>query len=351
MPQQKVLVVGGTGYFGRLLINDLLQYAGCEHLVVASRRSFQSNRFETVVADLWSASSLENALAGVSIAVCAAGPFQQLPTTLAELCVKHGIHYVDLADNRSFVRKVRSSAPATKAAAICTGWSTVSALSGALVRVACRGLRAVDSIYIHMAPGNRGARQTATIASLMHSVGQQFMVWRNGAWCAVRGWSEPREFRFPAPVGVRRGYLVDAPDHELFPELFGAGTVEFRVSSELWIWNRVLSLLRWSTERRIVRDWVRWSELFQRAGALLSWIGHSSGGVGVEVCGSTRRRTSIVADSAAERMAVMPASIMVASLLAGREQRGLLSPADWITEQQLAHECDRRGFRFIAEEF
>jgi len=103
---RNVLVVGGRGYFGRLLIDDLLRHTNCA-LIVASRRQIHSTRFKTVVADLRDAASLDRALAGVSVAICAAGPFQNLPTTLAELCINRGIHYIDLADDRGFVRKVR----------------------------------------------------------------------------------------------------------------------------------------------------------------------------------------------------------------------------------------------------
>src|SRR5713226_6872429 len=105
MPGKKVLVLG-AGYFGRLLIDDLLHYVDCD-LIVASRRAFRSARFETAVADLWDPLSLESVLAGVKIAICAAGPFQGLPTSLPDLCLKHRVHYIDLADDRSFVRKVR----------------------------------------------------------------------------------------------------------------------------------------------------------------------------------------------------------------------------------------------------
>jgi len=340
------LVVGGTGHFGRLLIDDLLDHAGCD-LRVASRRAFRSERFETVVADLWNPSSLERALSGVSIAICAAGPFQKLPVSLAEICVRQGIHYMDLADDRGFVGKIRAlAANKNDGPAICTGWSTVSALSGALAQVGAEGLNATDSIYIHMAPGNRGARQAATIASLMHSVGKPFTVFRDGAWHNATGWSEPRDFAFPPPIGLRRGYLVDVPDHEILPELLGARTVEFRAGSELHLLNRCISLLR-----RTRRSWVEWSAVFQRAAALLSWIGHDWGALGVEVSGSfSRRRISVIADSAGERIAVMPASIMASALLSGAPLHGLVPPTHWLTHKELRGECEKRGFRLVVEE-
>jgi saccharopine dehydrogenase-like NADP-dependent oxidoreductase len=343
---RKVLVIGGTGFFGGLLIDDLLTYVDCD-LVVASRRPIHSDRFKTVVADLSERDSLERALDDVRVAICAAGPYQRLPLVLVELCLQGRIHYIDLADDRGFVGRVRSMVAGHEdtRSAVCTGWSTVPALSGLLVAMASAGLPAVESIHIHMAPGNRGARQLATIAALMHSVGQPFTVFREGKWHRVLGWSEPRDFIFPSPIGKRRGYLVDVPDHDIFPNLFGARTVEFRAGSELRALNVSLALLRQSR-----RNWVSWSGCLQRAAASLSWIGHDFGAIGVEVSGGRKRTACIVADRRAERIAVMPAAVMTRELLSGVQHSGLISYMDWLTSEQLQSECDRRGFRLIVEE-
>jgi hypothetical protein len=342
----RVLIIGATGFFGRLLVDDLMSSVDCE-LLLASRRPLQSTRFETVATDLGDTHSLERALNRIDIAICAAGPYQGMPTSLVEVCLRRGIHYVDMADDRAFVRKVRSIADASEktTAAVCTGWSTVPALSGLLTTIAIRGMTTVDSIHIHMAPGNRAARQVATIASLMHSVGQPFTLFRNGAWHWVRGWSEPRDFIFPSPVGKRCGYLVDVPDHEIFPQLFGARTVAFRAGSELHLINSCLSLLSWSGQR-----WVQWSRSFQRVAALSSWIGHDWGAIGVEVTGTFKRAVCIVAESHAERIAVMPASVMTRMLLSRSGKSGVISYTNWLSEEQLQLECDKRGFRLVVED-
>jgi hypothetical protein len=343
MPREKVLVVGGTGHFGRLLVEDLHRHTNCD-VIVVDRRS----------ADLGNVVSLETAIRGISVAVCAAGPFQTLPVTLVELCLRQGIHYIDLADDRKFVRKVHAlvSSDNQRLPAVCTGWSTVPALSGLLARIGCAGSTQIDSIYIHMAPGNRIPRSAGTITSLLHSVGQKFEVIRDGRPCTVRGWSDGRDFSFPAPIGRRRGYLVDVPDHEFFPDIFHAHTVEFRTASEVRILNLAVSSLGWAVRTGLVRSWVPWSRVLQRAAASLGFIGHDWGGLGVEVLGAdSRRRVSIVADSGGQSIAIMPASVMAASLLSGRaEKRGLVSPADWLTPDQLKEECEKRGFRLIVEE-
>ena len=80
-------------------------------------------------------------------------------------------------------------------------------------------------------------------------------------------------------------------------------------------------------------------------------MGHDWGGVGVEVVGRNgRHRVSVVADSGGQRIAVMPASVMTALLLSGSQHRGLVSPADWLTREELTEECSKRGFRLIVEE-
>ena len=352
MTRPRVLVFGGTGYFGRLLIEDLERHSHCD-LVVASRRPQKPiGRRETVVADLSDFNSVDRALCSANIVICAAGPFQLLPTTVAELCLRRGIHYIDLSDNRGFAARVRSLVPESRRdlPAICTAWSTVSALSGLLAQIGVGELHQVDAIYIHMAPGNLGARNVATIHSLIHSVGRSFTVFRDGRWHTVNGWSEPRTFHFPPPVGRRSGYLVDVPDHDLFPALFHADTVEFRAGSELSPLNWAVSMLAWTRKTGLVQSWTPFSRPLQRVTSLMSFMGHDWGAVGVEVAGPVTRRVSVVARSAAQRIAVMPAVIMTNLLISGAAPYGLVSPATWLTKEELRIQCENRGFELIVEE-
>src|SRR5262249_48460194 len=133
---------------------------------------------------------------------------------------------------------------------------------------------------------------------------------------------------------------------EVFPDLFGARTVEFRAGSELRLLNGCISLLY-----RTRRNWVSWSGVLQRAAKICSWMGHDYGAIGVEVAGDIRRRACIVADSRAERIAVMPASVTTVALLSGVRQPDCSSYNAWLSEDELRAECERRGFRLVVEEF
>jgi len=93
------------------------------------------------------------------------------------------------------------------------------------------------------------------------------------------------------------------------------------------------------------------SGAFQVGAALFASAGHDWGGVGVEVLGpKIHRRVSVVADSGGQRIAVMPAAIMTGLLLSGTQQTGLISPAGWVTVDQLRKACSARGFRLNVED-
>lgn len=340
MTKRAVLVIGASGYFGGLLVEELRRLTPLE-VVAAARRLVDLDRPETI----------GPALDGIAAAVCAAGPFQRLPLSLLEACLERGIHYLDLADDRGFVRRARERVATWGGAgplpAVGTGWSAVPALSALLTSIAAEGMQEIDSIRVQLAPGNRSPRRLATIASLLSSVGRTFSIRRDGAWHDVRGWSEPRAFEFPAPIGRRTGYLVDVPDLELFPSLFGAGTVEFRVGSELQPLNHALSMLAATR-----RDLAAWAPLFRMLAAAFGFLGHDSGAVGVEVRGGdSTRRACVVASERGQRIPVMPAVATVSRLLCqDRPAGGLLPLDDWLSRDELQEECALRGYRLEVSE-
>ena len=85
-------------------------------------------------------------------------------------------------------------------------------------------------------------------------------------------------------------------------------------------------MLAWPVKQGFIRNWVPWARAVRNTATLFSFAGHDWGGVGVEVIGVNKHcRISIVADTGGQRIAVLPAAVMVESLLAGQERRGLAS--------------------------
>ncbi len=194
------------------------------------------------------------------------------------------------------------------------------------------------------------------MSSLLSSVGKSFDIWRDGSWQRVYGWSQPRMFDFPSPVGRRVGYLVNAPDYDILPAVFGARTVTFRVASEIHILNTLVSGLAWLSRRGVVRDWSRWAAPLRRGMAVCGLLGDDTGSVGVRVCGRragarTAIRACVVADQMGQGIPVMPAVLMTMALIAGRVPETGLVPVDtWLTRDQLESECRRRSYQLVVED-
>ncbi len=361
-----ILVIGGTGYFGKMLVLDLLQFSNFN--IVAAGRSpghLQSlgeelsqykSRLFTRVLDLSRENHIVEGLKNTNVVICAAGPFQELPLTLAKMCMEKSVPYIDLADDRSYVMGVRKLAEEIKPlSAVCTGWSSVPAFSGAMTNIAHAELDEIYSIYSQIAPGNKAPRGYSTVASLVSSLGKKFTVMQDGAWKEVLGWSQPRIFKFPAPIKNRTGYLVDVADHELFPDLFHAETVQFRAGAEFALFNSGVSMLAFMANAGVVDNFKSMTGLFQNGMKLFGALGHDWGALGVEVLGikDTNQKTiriSLMAEHQGQRIPIMPASIMARRILKAESHVSGLVPYDaWIDQSELESECKMRDYRLVKE--
>ncbi len=368
--QRAVLVVGGSGYFGRLLVADLLRRTA--HRIILTARTMPSAerarahlaaphgeaaaRLEAAACSLEHENTVNALVRRCEVAVCAAGPFQRLPLTLLDTCLTHRRPYLDLCDDRGFARRVLSRLAERGEGdlpPVATAWSAVSALTAALARNAAPRWRRLDRVRSFIAPGNRQPRERGTVESLLHSLGRRFTVACAEGEREEVGWTRPRDFAFPPPVGVRRCRLVDSTDHDFLPRWLGATCAEFRVGAELRVLSAGATAIALLRARRLIPDPARFTGPCRAAMALLGRLGSEAGGIGVEVVGEdelgqTRRATaSIVASRAAPMMVVMPVTIMIQRWLgeaAHERPCGLLRHDDWIDRESLEAHCDARGF-------
>ncbi len=367
----KVLVAGAAGYFGRIMVDELLAFTDCR-VVLAGRNlnalrslhethSKHDSRLSVVELHLDRQDSVSAALDEIDIAVCAAGPFQAIPHFLLEACLARGVHYIDMADDRPFVSTALAlTSQCTPRSAVCSGWSTVPALSAVLVETVRERFHTIDEIHIQIAPGNRSPRAPGTVASLLSSLERRFDVMQGGRWQNVQGWSHRRIFRFPQPVGARAGYLIDVPDHFLLPQVFSAQTVEFRAGAEVDLFNHGLSMLTQLSKIGIVKSWLPFQDTLQFGMSTFGFLGTDSGAVGVEVHGKKdgRRlgvRHCLIADTTGQNIPVMPAVAMVSQLVNGNQDAALTFAGPvpyntWLSAEQLVAECAKRSYRLTVED-
>ncbi|HWA51325.1 MAG TPA: DUF4166 domain-containing protein, partial [Dongiaceae bacterium] len=267
---------------------------------------------------------------GVQVIVDAAGPYQALDYRLAEACIAHGIHYIDLADSHRFVADIGAlDAPAkAKGVAVISGASTVPALSGAVIDELARGMARLDRVKIGISPGNRAPRGLSLVRAILMQAGNKLPALRDGTWTSVPGWGglHRAEIRVgDRSLGPRWLSFCDAPDLVLLPQRFPSlQQVEFHAGVELAILHLGLWALSWLVRLR----WVRSLEPLARP---LRWMaqrfhkwGSDRGGMLVEVDGAgsdgiaiSRRWDLIAEDGCGPTIPATAAAALVARLARG----------------------------------
>ena len=355
----KVVVYGGDGFFGRLVVEDLLECTSAE-IVVASRRpkAVSFHPFETrvrkVESDLNDFASVLSTTEGAAAAVCCVGPFQGQSLNLLRACIQNRVAYVDVADDRDFVMRCHRLSPEISAAGITAfvGCSVVPGISSLLTRYCQDEIPSIERTRIFISPGTQHPRGRGSFGCLLSTVGREFTIPHGATQKTVGGWTGRERVYFPPPMGCRSVYfVVDIADYFLQPLYFGVNDVEFKIGAELDILNRALSGLR-EFRKRFKFTNVPWllpiSRALIRAAAP---FGTSQGGVMVEVSGrnhgTTRtQRMSVFAEKQGEVIpAILPS--LATQMILQREisHQGIVPLPDWLPRDRFTKELAKRHVR------
>lgn len=299
MDRQCIVVLGGYGHFGGRICRGLIGLGGVE-LVVAGRSRDRSQAFVDELRQNCPGGTVRSALLdhaapeferelgalAPSIVVHAAGPFQGQGFRVAEACLRHGSHYVDLADGRDFVTDFSrlDSAARRRGVLLVAGASTLPAVSSAVVEHLGADLANIKGIETAILPANRTERGRSTIAAVFSYVGKPIRAFQNGEWTKKHGWIDVRKVEHP--TCARWAGFCDVPDLELFPQRYPtAQTVTFHAGLELGWQQWGMWLMAWLTRLGIVSNWSRHAGAFDRISARLTSLGSDVGGMQVRVFG------------------------------------------------------------------
>jgi saccharopine dehydrogenase-like NADP-dependent oxidoreductase len=248
----RILVIGATGVFGSRLVELLAQEKNIQ-LVLAGRtlKSLEAlaGRLglngEIAVLDRDTLTGSELSHLGCDIVIDAAGPFQSSQTHVIDAAIAAGIHYLDLADGRDFVKKIGRFDDRARRAniAVVTGASSIPALSHAVIDSHAQNWQRFDTIRIGIFPGNRAPRGLAVVESILSYVGKPVRVFREGAWQTVPGWGMLHRLQVPH-VGARWASVCDTPDQDLLVARYSPTcSAEFFAGLELSLLHLGLWLL------------------------------------------------------------------------------------------------------------
>lgn len=294
----RVLVVGGQGFFGRALVDDLIEHTAAEIVVGGRRRRFPPRHPRIT----WRTFDLERpgSLKDYGVVACCAGPYQGLSTALVQAAARDAVPYVDLADARDFIARARA---VPSRAPVMTGLSAVPGLTCLLAGRA--GVGRLQKIRTLIAPGSRPQRGHATLSSLLSGIDR---------------WSDREVVRLPAPIGRRAFYrAISVGDADLVPDLFDGAEFDFKVGFDLDLFNRSLVAVSWLRRRRWVPDPRRCLSPLSAAVRALSFLGTECGAVRVEAMGDRGFYAGhVVARERGHRIPSVLAAIAVARILEGR---------------------------------
>lgn len=234
----KVLILGGYGNFGKRIAHALVR-SGVP-VIIAGRNQQKAEALamalgslakpEMVDAENNLAATLERLKPRVVVNTC--GPFQLKNYDVAEVCIRAGIHYIDLADGREFVTGITTLDEKAKVSGVTviSGASTVPGLSSAVLEHYRGEFSNIDSLIYGISPGQKAERGLATTQGILTYIGK--------ALKPVMGDTKPRygwqnAYQQPYPeLGKRWMANCDIPDLDLLPAHYGIKNIRFSAGME-----------------------------------------------------------------------------------------------------------------------
>lgn len=287
-----VVVVGGTGGFGlsicRLLVAD-------GHAVVAIGRSRRKGEIAVGTVDGLRFVAMDRREIGAhvllkleaDVVVDASGPFRGLEPTLAEAAIDAGIHYVDIADDRAYVARIRTLDADARhhRVALVSGASSVPALSSAVALNLARDLHRVDRVDVSITASSHAAFGTSVLASMLSGAGRPIVHAGAPAETGMMGYRQV-SFSSGGHSMTRHVLTCDVPDHdELAPLLPGRPDVRFRAGGELAVHNWAMWLVALLVRSRILAEATRIMPLARLGRRLTGRHGDGRSAMKVEVRG------------------------------------------------------------------
>lgn len=324
---RRVIVLGGLGLFGRTAAEQLRRLGA--KVQTASRSTAADLQVDTNERD-----SIHSTLRAGDVMLDAAGPFHARSTALIEAAIEIGFDVIDINDNLSYAESVDALEPRIAAAGIriLSSASSVSAISAAIVRHS--GISEPRKVTSYLAPASRHTANAGAALSLIQSVGRPVRLLRDGRLQTATGWSEPRNFPMPKPIGTICGRLFETADSFWLPRTWPTlREVAMYVDTNTPGMNL---LLRWAASSAAVRGLLQSG--IALGTALARRIGSSAGGIGyaIEDANGQFLRYAIASEHNSFLTAVAPAVLAAKAIADDRfSAKGLILPACGVEPAEL----------------
>lgn len=294
---KRVLILGGYGNFGRVIAASLAKENFIQ-VIVAGRSLAKAKAFTQTLTTSNTPEALQldfhqddllNALKEIQaeIVIHTSGPFQGQGYEVAQACIKAGIHYIDLADGRDFVRGITELDKLAKQqqVLVVSGASSVPCLTSALVDAYQPEFKSLESLDYGITTAQRTARGLATTAAILGYTGKGFKTLLNGQEKTMYGWQGLKARKY-AQLGWRLLGNCDIPDLSLFPRRYPSlKTIRFYAGLEISFIHITLWSLSWLVRIGLIKQLEKSAPLLLRLSFMFDWLGSSNSAFHMKLTG------------------------------------------------------------------
>ncbi len=330
---QPVLILGGYGNFGKRIAHALVN--ALVPVIIAGRNQEKAKALkdkmdtplvETACFDAFTelGTALEDLKPAVVVNTC--GPFQTSDYEISECCIRHGVHYIDLADGRDFVTGITAldEKARSQQVAVISGASTVPGLSSAVLEYFKNEFTQIDHMKFGISPGQKAERGLATTQGILTYVGKPLKQFR-GHKSAVYGWQDIYRQEYPT-LGKRWMANCDIPDLDLLPERYGLKSIQFSAGLELSFLHLGLWGLSWGIRLGLPLNLPRLASPLLKASNWFDDFGSADGGMHVVLTGKgqdgnphTRKWFIIATDGFGPHIPTVPAIVLARKMAWGEK--------------------------------
>ena len=334
---KRILIIGGTGVFGKRLARHLATFEDIA-LVVTSRSAEKARQFvKTLTAkhphleaqgialdhSKGFADQIQT-LRPFAVVDCS-GPFQTSGYETAKAVIAAGAHFVDLADARTYLAGFPAALDTLShhhGVSALTGASSTPTLSACVVDAVTRGWQRIDTIDICITPGGKSKVGRSVIAAILSYAGQPVPIWENGQTAQTTGWVGAKTVFIPH-LGRRRVAPVETFDAELLgPRHAVQSRISFRAGLESPLEQRGIAALARLRKHRLIPALSGLIPLLLQARRITRIPTSDQGGMLVEICGIdgegrfTQAKWSLVArNDHGPNIPILPAAAAIRALL------------------------------------
>lgn len=326
---RSVLILGGYGNFGKRIARALVK--AHVSVIIVGRDRAKAEALATELGALAHPAAFDvnvdfaDHLARLQpcAVVNTCGPFQDTDYRVAETCIAHGVHYIDLADGRAFVTGVTQLDEAAKAkrVSVISGASTVPGLSSAVLEHFKHEFATIDSVRFGISPGQRAERGLATTQGILTYVGKPLAPFAGHP--RAYGWQDVYRQEYSG-LGKRWMANCDIPDLDLLPARYNIRSIQFSAGLELAPLHLGLWAMSWLVRLGMPLNLPKHAAKLLAASNWFDRFGSADGGMHMIISGTgidgsphERRWFIIATDGYGPHIPTIPAIVLAKKIAAG----------------------------------